>query len=102
YTRSIARHNGFLLFSSDRPGSLQVFRMDLKNGQWRQLTNARELDPESVALMPDDRSFCFFDGSSLRQMTIATQRDREVYRVPEGWKRTEGSSVSTDGLRAAL
>src|SRR5436190_18388906 len=54
YTRSIARHNGFLLFSSDRPGSLQAFRMDLKSGQWRQLTNAKELDPESVALLPDD------------------------------------------------
>jgi len=102
YTRSIARHNGFLLYSCDLTGSLQAYRMDLKTGQCRQLTNATELDSDSVALMPDDRSFCYFDGASLRQMTIASQRDREVYRVPEGWKRTEGASVSSDGLRAAF
>src|SRR5207244_12388282 len=39
YTRSIARHNGFLLFSCDRTGSLQALRMDLKPGQYRPLTN---------------------------------------------------------------
>jgi oligogalacturonide lyase len=102
YTRSIARHNGFLLFSCDRTGSLQAFRMDLKTGQTRQLTNAAELDGESVAVMPDDRSFCYFDGPSLRLMTIASLRDREVYKVPDGWKRTAGASISSDGLRAAV
>ena len=79
YTRSIGRHNGFLLFSSDRPGTLQAFRMDLKTGQWRQLTNAKELDPESLALMPDDRGFCFFDGPSLRHMSIATRSGTAKY-----------------------
>jgi oligogalacturonide lyase len=102
YTRSIARHNGFMLFSCDRAGSMQVFRMDLKTGQTKQLTNATGLDPESVALTPDDRSFAFFDGPSLRMMSISGLRDREVYRVPEGWKRTEGTSLSSDGLRIAL
>jgi oligogalacturonide lyase len=102
YTRSIGRHNGFMLFSCDRTGSLQAFRMDLKTGQCRQLTSAAALDGESVALMPDDRGFCFFDGPSLRQMTISSLRDREVYRVPEGWNRTAGASISSDGLRAAL
>src|SRR5215472_8748051 len=102
YSRSIARHNGFLIFSCDRTGSPQAFRMDLKIGQTRQLTSAAELDGESVALMPDDRAFCYFDGASLRQTTISSQREREVYRVPDGWKRTAGLSVSSDGLRAAL
>jgi oligogalacturonide lyase len=81
---------------------MQVFRMDLKTGQTRLLTAAAALDGESVALMPDDRSFCYFDGPSLRQMTMSSLRDHEVYRVPDGWQRTDGASVSTDGLRAAL
>src|SRR5438034_8311553 len=40
YGRAIARHHGFMLFSCDRTGSMQAFRMDLKSGQCRQLTNA--------------------------------------------------------------
>jgi len=102
YTRSIARHNGFLLFSCDRTGSMQAFRMDLKTGQSRQLTASAEVDPESVALTPDDRSFCYFDGGSLRQMMLSSLREHEIYRVPDGWKRAAGFSVSSDGLRAAL
>jgi oligogalacturonide lyase len=102
YTRSIARHNGFLLFSCDRPGTLQSFRMDLKTGQLKQLTHASELDAESVSLMPDERNFCYFDGPALHQMTIASLHDREIYRVPEDWKRTAGFSISSDGLRAVF
>jgi oligogalacturonide lyase len=102
YTRSIAHHNGFLVFSCDRTGSQQAFRMDLKSGQTRQLTAAAELDGDSLALLPDDRGFCYFDGASLRLTTFNGLREREIYRVPEGWQRTAGSSVSTDGLRAAL
>src|SRR5690242_14907582 len=83
YGRAMTRNNGFMLFSSDRTGSEQAFRMDLKTGQCRQLTNATDLDAESVALMPGDRSFCYFDGPSLRIMNIATLREREVYKVPE-------------------
>src|SRR5689334_3651418 len=63
YTRSIARHNGFLIFSCDRTGSEQAFRMDLKSGQTRQLTASTALDPETVSLLPDDRGFCYFDGA---------------------------------------
>src|SRR5581483_9252107 len=91
-----------MLFSCDRTGSMQAFRMDLKSGQTRQLTSANELDGESVALLPDDRSFCYFDGPSLRHLTISSLHDREVYRVPDGWKRTAGASVSSDGLRATF
>ena len=46
-TRS-RRRNVFLLFSSDRTGSPQAFRMDLKTGQSRQLTSAEELDSSSL------------------------------------------------------
>lgn len=102
YGRAIARHSGFLLFSCDRTGSMQAFRMDLKSGQCRQLTNAAELDAASPTLLPDDRGFCYFDGVSLRQMNFSMLREREIYRVPEGWQRTAGSSLSSDGLRAAL
>jgi len=102
YGRALSRRNVFMLFSSDRAGSLQAFRMDLKTGQSRQLTSAEELDAASLNLMPDERSFCYLDGASLRVMGLAALHDRELYRVPDGWKRTAGASVSSDGLRATF
>src|SRR5437879_13205648 len=61
YNRALARHSGFLLFSSDRTGSNQAFRMDLKSGECRQLTRAQALDIASTALLPADRPFCACD-----------------------------------------
>lgn len=102
YNRAIARRGGFLLFCSDRTGSRQVFRMDLKSGEWRQLTQAEELDGDSVTLTPDERSFFFFDGPALRRQGIGNLRDLEVYRIPDGWKRGAGASVTGDGLSAVF
>jgi oligogalacturonide lyase len=100
YNRAISRHNAFLLYCSDRTGSNQVFRMDLKLGELREVTQAKELDAASVALLPDDRGFCFFDGPSLRMVSLSNLRDREVYRIPDGWTRGQGSSVTGDGMSA--
>jgi len=102
YNRALSRRGGFLIFSSDRTGSNQALRMDLKYGDCRQLTQAKELDSASLMLMPDERSVCSFDGSSLRQVVVGTLRDREVYRVPEGWTRGPGVSVTGDGVSVIL
>ena len=55
YNRAITRNSGTLLFCSDRSGSPQAFRMDLKTAQMRQLTDAEGLDGSSVTLTPEDR-----------------------------------------------
>ena len=102
YQRAITRHAGFLLFSSDRTGVWQAFRMDLKTGESRQLTEAKDLDTNSLTLMPDERSFCFVDGPSFRQVEFVKLREREIYRAPEGWNLAAGASVSRDGLSAAF
>ena len=97
YQRTFARRGNFLLFWSDRTGSKQAFRLDIKNGETRQLTEAAALDPASITLMPDERAFCFFDGRSLRQANLSNLRDREIYRVPAGWERCRGACVSENG-----
>jgi oligogalacturonide lyase len=102
YNRSLSRRNGFLLFSSDRTGSSQAFRMDLKSGECRQLTHSQNLDSASLTLLPDDSTFCVFDGPVLRQIGIGSQRDRQVYRVADGWTRGPGASVTGDGVSAIL
>lgn len=100
YNRAISRRRAFLLFSSARSGANQAFRMDLKTGDLRELTQAKELDPSSVNLLAAERSFHFFDGPSLRVANLTTLRDREVYRAPEGWTRGEGVSATADGASA--
>ncbi len=102
YGRPLARDGGFLLYSSDRDGNMQAFRLDLRTGESRQLTEAEDLDPLSVTLLPGERSFCFFDGRWLRQASLASLREREVYSTPNGFERGEGFSVSEDGVHASL
>lgn len=102
YNRAISRRNNFLLCSSDRTGSPQAFRLDLKTGECRQLTDAEALDGSSLTLMPDEHSFCCFDGASLRQINLANLREREIYQVPSGWQRTAGAYVSEDGQHAVF
>ena len=99
YNRSMSGRNT-LYFACDRTGRMEILRGDIRNGQTRQMTTAEALDPQSIALLPGDRSLCFFDGPSLRQLTFASQREREVYRVPDGVTRGRGFSISTDGARA--
>ena len=102
YNRAIARSSGWMLFCCDRGGTPQAFHMDLKSGETRQLTGAAELDGASIALLPDDRSFCYFAGRSLHIANLATMRERKLYQVPEGWDRGAGMSVSPDGTHAAF
>jgi oligogalacturonide lyase len=85
---------------SDRAGAPQAFRINLKTGEWLQLTQAEALDGSSLTLMPDEHAFCFFDGPSLKRVDFARLREREIYRVPEGWERCPGASVTDDGLYA--
>lgn len=102
YQRATDRRGVSLLFSSGRTGRLEAFRADLKTGESRQLTAAAALDPASLTLLPDERGFAFFDGPSLRVAAFPNLREREVYKVPEGWERSPGFSVSPDGHLALL
>ena len=64
YSRALTRNGGGLLFSSDRSGTPQVYFMDLKTGESRQLTEAAaDLDPTSPTFTPDTRSFAYFRGA---------------------------------------
>ena len=99
--RPIARHTQFLLYASDRGGSMQAWRMDLKSGESRQLTGAAALDPATLALSPDERSFFFFDGPSLRRSYFSGLHEAEVYRAAESSSRSD-FALTEDGMYAAF
>lgn len=102
YNRFMARNSGWMLFGCDRSGSFQAFRIELKTGAMRQLTEAAELDPSSLTLTPDDRSFCYFAGRSLFLAGVGNLRDRELYQVPAEWERCPGLSVGPNGTEATF
>jgi oligogalacturonide lyase len=101
YARAISHRGSFLLYSSDESGSTQAYRLDLKTGQARLLTDAENLDPACLTLAADERSFCYIDGGRLYSSSLTSLRPRQVYQSPEGYWPT-GLNLTDDGLSAAL
>jgi oligogalacturonide lyase len=100
--RSIARKLGFFLYSSDRSGTMQAWRMDFKTGESRLLTSAENLDPLSLAMMPDEHGFYYFDGDSLKRSYFANLREAAVYKFEEATGHTGGFALSDDGMYAVF
>lgn len=97
YNRVLSRRGGFLLYASDDTGAAQAYRMDLRSGESRRLTEAARLDASSLAMLADERSACYFDGRALHHMTLGNMHTRQIYEVPEGWERCPGASLADDG-----
>ena len=102
YNRTIARNSGFLIFCCDRTGLPEAFRMDLKTGETRRLTERKDLDGASLNLLPDNRSFCYFADRTLYQVNLASLREREIYTIPDGWERCPGLNVGADSAHVVF
>jgi oligogalacturonide lyase len=100
YNRAFTRNGVYLFYASDHSGSPQVFRMDLKTGAARQVSEVEELDPASITLTPDNRAICYFAGRALYLMNASAFHERKLYDVPDGWDRCPGMSVGPDGTHA--
>lgn len=97
-TRSIVGRSNGLLYCSDRSGSVQAFRLEVKSGASRQLTEARNLDREGVGFLSDEKTVCYFDGPTLQ--TANGSRTRTLYEIESGWQRTGGFTLTDDGNHA--
>ena len=83
-------------FSADSPGARQAFLLDLKMGESRQLTQAAALDPTSLSLSADERTFYYFDGASLFESPLASAKPLEIHQTPAAATRS-GLSIGSDG-----
>ena len=99
---AITRHGRALLYSNDRTGIMQAYRMDLKSGESHQLTEADAVRPLALTLLPDERSFACLTGRSLVVQQLRPVRPHEVYRVPAEFELTDSLSVSRDGSFGVL
>jgi oligogalacturonide lyase len=100
--RTISRRGNFLLHVSDSSGRLEAYRLDIKSGQSRQLTEATALDPRSLTLLADERNFAYIDDGRLFLAGLNSLQARQVYRAPTGFEPGHELTVTSDGLYAAL
>jgi len=96
---AVSKHT-FLICASDISGRFEAYRVDLKSGQQKQLTDASALDPHSIQLLADGRAIVYLDGPGLMTSNLSTLKTREVYKTADEFGR--GLGVSEDGLYAVL
>ena len=98
--RPVSHNNNSLLYCSDRSGSMQVWRMDLKTGESRQLTSAEAVLPDCVSLLPDNKSFVFADRNQVS--VVQGNKLRTVYRAEGAWQISGRLALGDDGVLGAL
>jgi oligogalacturonide lyase len=101
-SRTISRRGNFLLYASDSSGRVEAYRLEIKSGQSRQLTEATALDPRSLTLLADERNFAYLDDGRLFLASLGSLQARQVYRAPAGFEAGHELTVTSDGLYAAL
>jgi oligogalacturonide lyase len=102
--RPVNGRSSSLLFCSDSSGTLQPYRIDLKNGEILESGQATALVPDSLSFLPGDRSICYFDGKQLVS-TVAGRHAggrRRLYECPMPWEKAPGFGLSIDGNFAAF
>ncbi|MBM3724681.1 MAG: hypothetical protein FJW40_04545 [Acidobacteria bacterium] len=101
HSRVIGKRSGFLIHTSDRGGSVQAYRLEIKSGELRQLTEAGQLDPVAITMSPDEKFLYGLDGGRLVQFSTGGGRLREVLK-PEGDWLASAVSVTVDGIHAVV
>ncbi len=94
---SMTRRGHVLFYTSERSGSMQAWRLDMKTGESRQLTGDEPLHGAALTLLPGERQLAWLSGRVLCTRPIAGRRSRVVYRIPEGFEPTGEFSVTGNG-----
>jgi oligogalacturonide lyase len=104
HARCISTRRRFLLYWSDRTGSVQAYQLNLQDGTSRVLSGGSQVDGSSLRLLPGDTSFCYWNGPALMLAVLGTAvREREVYRAGAGVERVPGAfSITPDGRNAVF
>jgi oligogalacturonide lyase len=96
HLRQFTKRADAMVYWSERDGTRQIYRLDLKSGESKQLTSAAALDSTGFAMSADDRYLYYFDGPMLQSVTSSVLKPREIYKALEGSART-GLTVASDG-----
>ena len=93
--RAVPRKSDSVFYVSDRHNQTwQVFRADVKSGVSGRMTDASRLDPQSVALLTDDRTVVYVDGDTI--LSDNGGRAHELVRMNSGAKLVGRPAPSED------
>jgi oligogalacturonide lyase len=84
-----------IVFGSNRSGRFQFYLLEIRQRKLVQLTDGEKLEPQKACLSPKGTLF-YFDGPQLRFLRVDTLDDRDLYRVPDGW-RSHLATCTADG-----
>lgn len=103
YNRSSSSRQNFVIYSMEGPQGPQVYRLELKGGILKPLTNAAALHPRALALSPDDKTLYFTDGNLLLATSAGSlSKPRELYKASSADAFKTGFSLSEDGATIVL
>lgn len=93
-TQSFTPDDRYLIFSSERTGSWQLFRVELNSGEILQLTNLRSLSSSSFTVHPNGEEVYFgFDGKLGRVNIYTGEISSREFEEPVTFRRV----ISSDG-----
>lgn len=97
FTQPLFSEDGrFLLVSSDRTGSWQLYSLEIKTGNMVQLTDEADLGHHSACLDGRRMIAYYLSGATLKSVNLSNLCSEELYQAPEGFK--PGSlSLTSDG-----
>lgn len=93
----VSSRNNFLVFCSDRSGSFQLHRLELKNGESRQLTEDSGVLTLSPAMPADERRIVYAAGATVKSIATGGGADREVFQAEAP---IEAFNITDDGVWA--
>ncbi len=105
HLHQFTRRSDSLLYWSERDGSRQIYRLDLKSGESKQLTAAADLNINNFSLSSDEKYLYFFDGAVLQSVSTLSPKPRDMYKVPNKAGASnlsvagDGSVVFSEGSR---
>ncbi len=95
--RAVARRSEFLVLATDRSGSLQLQRIDLKSGHCRVLTTAPHLHPSAFSLSADDHAVYYLDGAGLYSVLLGNLRVSKLWEASVPLEGTTSLAPAEDG-----
>jgi len=95
--RAVAHRGEFAILATDRGGSMQLQRIDMKSGHSRVLTDALTLNPGAFTLSADGRFVYYLDGAGLFSVALGSLRISQLWEAPLPMQGTSSLAPAEDG-----
>lgn len=98
FTQPLFSEDGnFILISSDRTGSWQLYSLEVKTGKMVQLTDEENVIGQTACLDGKRMIAYYFCGSKLKSVDLGSLKTEELYNIPQGFG-PGALCITADGL----